>query len=109
MGKTFRIDNADEKMAARVALYKTALPDCFEKLEKLLVANGDTGYFVGDSLTVADLCVWRCMGWFTAGVLDGIGKDVAAKFTKLNGVLANVDAHPKVVEWKALHPENYKK
>ena len=72
-------------------------------IEKLLVANGSKGTVIGDlslltlsspwlrpalvrthsahavcgsgdEVTVADLAVWRCIGWVDGGVLDGIPK-----------------------------------
>jgi glutathione S-transferase len=43
-------------------------------LEAVLKQNGasPTPYVAGTSLTVADLAVWRAVGWISSGVLDGI-------------------------------------
>lgn len=95
------------KLEMRAALAEETLPDALAKLERLLKANGNTKYFVGKSLTVADLCVWRLIGWFTSGAMDGIPKDIIAPYLLLNENIQLVDSLPKVVEWKAKHSKFY--
>lgn len=59
-------------------------------------------------LQVADLAVWRLIGWINGGNLDGIPGDyVASMFPALVKLCAAVDAHPKIVEWKGMHPKFY--
>ena len=67
------------------------------------------GYAVGESLTVADLAVWRLLGWLSSGALDGISQDyVAEEFPGLAKLAEKVDAHEGVVAWKTAHPDFYK-
>jgi hypothetical protein len=55
------------------------------------------------------LQVWRLVGWLSKGVIDGIPKEyVASTFPAISKLVATVDAHPKVCEWKRMHPNNYK-
>ena len=77
-------------------------------LEQICAANGACGHAVGASLTVADLAIWRLVGWLSGGVVDGLPTDyVASTFPAVSKLVATVDAHPKVVAWKAAHPGNY--
>ena len=93
----------DEKVAARAALIEEGgrLAMHLGGLEKLAKENAaatSTGAIAGDDLTVADLCVWRLVGWLNGGGLDGlpaswINVDSYPALTKL---VKMVDAHPKV-------------
>jgi glutathione S-transferase len=110
IGATFRLPDA-EKVPAREKLCAAdgRLSLHLGGLERLCADNGsEAGYCVGESLTVADLAIWRLLGWINGGALDGIPVDyVSSTFPSLTKLLAAVDAHPKVVEWKSLHPKFY--
>eukprot|EP00930_Biecheleria_cincta_P043747 TRINITY_DN30022_c0_g2_i1.p1 TRINITY_DN30022_c0_g2~~TRINITY_DN30022_c0_g2_i1.p1 ORF type:complete len:301 (-),score=53.22 TRINITY_DN30022_c0_g2_i1:81-983(-) len=111
VGRTFSLP-AEEKVKARQELIKPEgrLSMHLGGLEKLLRENGSTGYAVGDSITVADLAIWRLIGWIGSGVIDGIPKDYVSKtFPEITKLCATVDCHPKVQEWKALHAKFYQK
>lgn len=88
-------------------------------LESLLVQNanllaregsgGKMPYVAGDSISVADLALWRAVGWLTSGVIDGIPNDYVAKcFPMLWSLHKAIDSMPKVVEWKAAHQRQYR-
>jgi glutathione S-transferase len=77
-------------------------------LNSICAENGASGYAVTGSLTVADLAIWRLAGWLSSGVIDGIPVDyVASSFPAIAEVCEMVDAHPKVIEWKAQHQKLY--
>merc|ERR1711936_1039806 len=57
LGKTFRMEE-EEKKAARVVLATVTLPKYFAALEKMMTENGSTGFYVGKSMTIADLAMW---------------------------------------------------
>ena len=125
IGGTMRIQDAEEKARARAALIASdgRLTMHLKGLEKLLVENqgrtdaesqkkgpdGDSLVVsVGDSLTVADLAVWRLVGWLSSGTIDGIPGDYVTKnFPFLAALIASVDKHAGVVSWKAKYPEFY--
>jgi prostaglandin-H2 D-isomerase / glutathione transferase len=78
-------------------------------LETLCKQNGVTGHIAGDGLTVSDFAVWRAVGWLSSGILDGIPTDyVGSTFPSLWAIHLAVDALPKVGEWKAAHPHQYR-
>ena len=109
MGSTFRLAD-EEKIAARQAMIESAgrLTMHLGGLDKICAENGACGYAVGDSLTVADLAIWRLAGWLSAGVIDGIPPDyVISTFPAIQSVVETVDEHPKVIQWKQKFPKAY--
>lgn len=101
IGSTFRLPD-EEKVPTREALIKPGgrLHMHLSGLEALLQQNGCCGCVAGKSITVADLAVWRLVGWLGSGVLDGIPKDfVRSTFPELAKLCDAVEAHPKVQEW----------
>lgn len=111
IGGTFRIQNAAEKIKAREALIAPdgRLSLHLSGLEKIITENGHEGCIAGSSLSVADLALWRMVGWLSSGVIDGIPTSyVERTFPQISAVCAAVDAHPKVMQWKRAHPQNYK-
>ena len=93
--------NSDKSMLMRKELTETVLPIWLGFMETLLERNGNTGYFVNDSLTVADLAAWRLCGWISGGVIDGIPETILEKFPLLSIHQDKISKFPKVVEWQA--------
>lgn len=87
IGPSMGEHNAEKRMAMRKILAEETLPRLAGLLEGLLVANGRTGYVVGDSLTVADLKLHWIADKLTNGTLDGIPKTL-------------LDGCPAVVAWR---------
>jgi len=111
VGRTFSLP-AEEKAKARQALItpEGRLTMHLSGLEKLITENGCNGHIVGESVTVADLAIWRLIGWLSSGVIDGIPKDyISNTFPQITALCAKVDCHPKVQEWKHLHSKFYHK
>lgn len=71
-----------QRMAMRKVLAEETLPRLAGLFEKLLVANGRTGFVTGNTLTVADLKLYWLADKLTNGTLDGIPK------TQLDGYAA---------------------
>uniref|UniRef100_A0A7S4I056 Glutathione transferase n=1 Tax=Odontella aurita TaxID=265563 RepID=A0A7S4I056_9STRA len=109
IGATFRLPDT-EKIPAREALIAEGgrLRMHLGGLNKLCVENGDCGYAVGNSITMADLAIWRLVGWLESGKLDGIPADfVDSTFPALAKLVSTVNANTKVQEWKAKYPKFY--
>ena len=80
-------------------------------IESLLKQNSSVSekHVAGADLSVADLALWRAVGWLSSGIIDGIPSNyISAAFPRLWGLHVAVDALPKVVEWKQAHPRHYK-
>ena len=93
--------NSDKSMLMRKELTETVLPIWLGFMETLLERNGNTGYFVNDSLTVADLAAWRLCGWISGGIIDGIPETILENFPLLSNHQDKISKFPKVVEWQA--------
>ena len=89
----------EKRMKMRSELSETVLPHWLRFMEKLLEDNGKTGYFVDDSLTVADLAAWRLCGWISGGIIDGIPETILDGFPLLNAHQKHISNLPKVSEW----------
>ena len=100
---TMRLKDDAEKMAARTVLAEDTLPKWFGYLEAL-APKGDQLFFVGETMTIADLAIWRLMGWFTGGFLDGIPATVVNGFPKLQAHSERMDSDPRIQRWMS---ENY--
>jgi len=79
-------------------------------LEQLLKQNGGAPvpHVASNSISVADLALWRAVGWISSGVLDGIPRTyVKTTFPRMWALHCAIDKEPKVVEWKVKHPRQY--
>ena len=99
IGRSMRVAEADEKKQARALLANETLPVWIGFLERLLNESG-TGFFVGNNLTMADLAVWRTMGWLTGGILDGIPSNLLDGSPILQKHVVSVESHSVVTNWK---------
>ncbi len=88
----------DAKLAARKVLAETTLPQWFGFLEALAPSDRN-GFFVGDSLSVADLAIWRLMGWFQSGILDGIPATIVDDFPRLSAHARRIGSMPAIRDW----------
>lgn len=95
---TMRIRDADEKRAAREQLANEKLPQWLGYFDQILSLQ-ESGYFVGGSLTIADIAIWRLMGWISGGILDGIPKDILDPFTHLKAHFNTVASIPEIQAW----------
>ena len=91
------------RIEMRRELSKTILPRWLGFLEKLLQDNGDTGFFVGHSISVADLAVWRLCAWISGGIIDGLPVNLLDGFPLLSFHQSQISNLPKVVEWINKH------
>ena len=89
------------KRQMRDDLSSDALPKYFGYLEKILEVN-DSGWFVGDDMTVADIAVWSMLGWIAQGVLDNIPSSLPKTFERLTRLYNEMSRMPKIQEWKRL-------
>ena len=99
LGPSMRTKDPAEKARLRMNLATKIFPRWLGMLEARIGANGSSGFFVGDSITVADLVIWRLLGWLRAGILDGIPTDLLDDFPGLLGHQDMVSNHPGVVAW----------
>jgi len=90
IGPSMVESDVDRRMAMRKVMAEETLPRWGGFLERLLVANGRSGFVVGDSLTVADLKLHWIVDKLTNGTLDGIPTTVLDGFPALAAWRRNV-------------------
>ena len=74
--------------------------------EDMLVKN-KSGWFVGDSVTIADLKAHHFLNWLSGGILDGIPTTCLDAYPTLKAVIAKVEDLPQVVAFRAKHGKKY--
>jgi prostaglandin-H2 D-isomerase / glutathione transferase len=84
--------DTERKMAMRQLLAEETLPFWMDCFERLLVANGSTGFIVGNHLTIADLKLYWIIDWLTMGILDGIPKNLLDGFKNVVNWRKNITA-----------------
>ena len=88
-----------KKKAMRKELTSNELPTYFGYLQDILDTN-HSGWFVGDSMTIADLAVWSLLGWIASGVIDDISAEVIHPFDGLVRLYNEINKNPSVRAWK---------
>jgi glutathione S-transferase len=96
-----------KKKQMRLDLAAGPLPRKIGFLEEQLDRNtGD--WFVGDSLTIADIAMWRLFGWLTSGTIDHLPTDLLAPFPNVRRVCRQVNDHSGVADWvRRTYPKDY--
>jgi glutathione S-transferase len=96
---TVREKNEIIKKDTREKLTNKLLPRWFTYLENILENEKGSTWFVENKMSIADIAIWRLLGWLKSGMLDGIPTNICDAYTKLNNVHTEVHKHPKVQEW----------
>ena len=104
---SMRENNSALKKAMRKDLSKSSLPRLIGFLEELLVSQKST-WFVGETMTIADLAIWRLMGSLTSEVTEHIPNDILSPFPRVQKICWAVSENPRVIDWiQKTYPKNY--
>ena len=103
MRPSMREQDPDKKKLMRQELSKNDLPKYFGYLEDLL--KEENIWFAENRMTIADIAIWRLMGWLKSGVIDDIPQDITDDFNKLNRVYNEVNNNTDIKRWVS---ETYK-
>ena len=103
MRPSMREQDPDKKKLMRQELSKNDLPKYFGFLENLL--KDENIWFAENRMTIADIAIWRLMGWLKSGVIDDIPQDITDDFNKLNRVYNEVNNNTNIKRWVS---ETYK-
>ena len=86
--------------------FLTDILNTFPEYKDNLSESGS--WSVGSNMSIADLALWRNMGWLVSGTIEGIPKNVLHELQKIKSICSLVDQHPEVVEWMSrTYPKNY--
>lgn len=103
---TNNIQDKAKKVFAREELVQGPLKRKLNMLENCIPE--DLEWVASNKISIADIAIWRLIGWFTSGVIDGFPKDMIAVFPKLRSLCLAVDNHEKVQKWiQKSYPKNY--
>ena len=109
---TVMIDNTpnktdeEKKIKARRDLATGPLKRKLSMLEKNI--SIDSEWLVTSNISIADVAIWRLLGWLSSGILDGMPTDLLSGFPKIRKLCLAVDKHPKIQKWISLtYPNNY--
>ncbi len=92
IGPSIHEQDETKKLAMRKVLAEETLPFWGKCFERLLVANGNTGFIVGSRLTIADLKLYWIIDWLSSGMLDGIPTTLFDQFTPVTAWRKNISA-----------------
>lgn len=95
---TIREKDEQKKVEDRLLLKNKLLPRWFRYLENIL-SESTSEWFVENKMTIADIAMWRLLGWLISGIIDGIPTTIVDSYPKLKNIHTNVHHHPKVQEW----------
>ena len=95
---TIREKDEQKKIEDRLLLKNKLLPRWFKYLENIL-SKERSEWFVENKMTIADIAMWRLLGWLTSGIIDGIPTTIVDNYPKLKNIHYTVHHHTKVQEW----------
>ncbi len=100
------LSEEENKKFIREELYNGPLLRKVKFLEDLLDDNNN--WFVGNKISIADIAIWRFLGWLSSGTIDYFPTDMLKNLPYLKKICNNVNDHPGVKEWiKLKYPDNY--
>ena len=98
VSSTIREKDEQKKIEDRLLLKNKLLPRWFKYLENIL-SQETSEWFVENKMTIADIAMWRLLGWLTSGIIDGIPTTIVDNYPKLKNIHYTVHHHTKVQEW----------
>lgn len=101
---SFAENDVEKIKRMRDDLAKNILPCWLGRLNKIIEAEGQEGFCVGNKLTIADLQLYVIINWVClSGIVDGIPTNICDEYKSIMKVIENVGKHPKVAQWNAMH------
>ena len=97
---SMRERDAAKRQAMRHELATVELPLWLDRLQERMQGNDR---FTSNELSIADLVVWRFLGWISGGILDGIPTTILDSHPKLTALYERVSAIPDVRDWMEKH------
>ncbi len=78
---TIREKDEHKKIEDRLLLKNKLLPRWFRYLENIL-SESTSDWFVENKMTIADIAMWRLLGWLISGIIDGIPTTIVDSYPK---------------------------
>ena len=110
ISSTTKEEDDEKRKQVRGELFSGELSRKLNMVEKNITENSDWILGRETGITIADIAIWRLIGWLSGGMLDGMPTNLVDKFPKIRRVCRSVDAYPLVQEWlQKTYPENYQR
>ena len=91
--------DVEKKAKLRYTIATHTLPMWLGFLERRVATNGGALYCSGEDMTIADLALWRLLGWFRSGKLDGIPTDCIDLYPRLCDHFRYMDNNSSIRTW----------
>jgi glutathione S-transferase len=99
-------ESEDQKRIYREKLLEGELARKLTILDKAI--KDDQDWILGTDIGLADIAIWRLMGWVSSGMLAGIPIDILKSYSNISRICVSVDEHPKIKEWvEKTYPQDY--
>ncbi|KAH6572140.1 hypothetical protein BASA60_006775 [Batrachochytrium salamandrivorans] len=95
--------DAESKLKAHKNFVTEKAPTMLAALERAIEKHSGGKWAVGDSLTIADLCIYYAVDLLTSDYFPEITMDTVGSKSRTAAIYQAVHAHPKVMEWNAAH------
>ena len=102
IGLSMREKDQYKRKLERQKLSEETLPKWLGYLETILQKNTLSEWFAGEKMSIADLAIWRLLGWIISGKLEHVPITLLNTFPNLTKLYKNIDSYPKVQEWMLL-------
>jgi glutathione S-transferase len=96
----------EEKIAIRVKWMENALPRFLGFIEKGLESS-ESGWLVGDNVSIADIRMYTDLAWISSGVLDGIPVTVLEEYPCCLALMEKVKGVEGVKKWMDMYSKPY--
>jgi len=96
----------DEKMAIRRKWGEQTLTKYLGKVEADLKTS-ESGWLVGDSITIADVRAFADLTWIQSGILDGVPKTVLDDYPGCIAMMEKVKANHGIHKWYEKYSKPY--
>ena len=68
----------------------------------------ESNFLNGEGLTIADITIWRVIGWLSSGLIEGFPTNFIHKLPTLQKICLNTELSPVIIDWiEKTYPENY--
>ena len=88
------IKNPERRHQKRKEAVDLIIPKWFSFFEKSI-----TGPYCTENFTIADLAMWRLLGWFAEGKLDQVPQDILNSYPKLKELYRIVGSNSRIQDW----------
>lgn len=96
----------EEKIEIRKRWMESSLPKFLGVVEKTLEGS-ESGWLVGESVTIADISWYTDLMWISSGVMDGIPRTLLDDYPNSKALMKRVEAVDGIEKWMGKYSKPY--